>query len=96
MKIKKSILNNATLINNNQNLSIIDLATCEDILKNQYNINSNDSLIILKHENTSSNLKSSEKNIHYEIFEPYNKTKLNISFCENTTINLYTKITFSE
>ena len=93
---QKNILKNATLINNNQNLSIIDLATCEDILKNQYNINSNDSLIILKQENTSSNLKSSEKNIHYEIFEPYNKTKLNISFCENTTINLYTKMTFSE
>ena len=93
---QKSILKNTTLINNNQNLSIIDLATCEDILKAQYNISSNDSLIILKQENTNSNLKSSEKNIQYEIFEPYNKTKLNISFCEKTTINLYTKMTFSE
>ena len=93
---QKNILKNTTLINNNQNLSIIDLATCEDLLKAQYNISSNDSLIILKQENTNSNLKSSEKNIQYEIFEPYNKTKLNISFCEKTTINLYTKMTFSE
>ena len=95
-KNQLNILNNKTLINNNQNLSIIDLAKCEDILKKEYNINPNDSLIILKQENISTNLKSSEKNIKYEVFEPYNKTKLNLSLCEGTNINLYTKMTLSD
>ena len=90
------ILSNKTFINNNKNLSIINLTNCEDILKKEYNINPNDSLIILKQENISTNLKSSEKNVQYDVFEPYNKTKLNLSLCEETTINLYTKIIFSE
>ena len=94
-KNQLNILKNKTLINN-QNLSLIDLAKCEDILKKEYNINPNDSLIILIQENISSDLKSSEKNIKYEVFDPYNKNKLNLSFCEGTNINLYTKITLSE
>ena len=35
------------LINNHQNISIIDLGECETILKRQYNISENDSLIPL-------------------------------------------------
>jgi len=94
-KNQLNILKNKTLINE-QNLTIIDFENCENILKKEYNINQNDSLIILKQENLSTNIKSSEKNVQYEVFEPYNKTKLNLSLCEGTTINIYTKIIFSE
>ena len=87
-------LKNLSLSNNN--LSIIDFGKCEDILKNEYNINQNVSLIILKQENISNNIKASEKNVQYEIYEPYNKTKLNFSLCEGISINIYTKMTLSE
>ena len=65
---------------NERNLSIIDLNECEDILKEEYNISKNDPLIIFKQEKKTN--KASEKNISFEILEPYNKTKLNLSLCE--------------
>ena len=56
----------------------------------------NDDLIIIKTENTS-NIKSSEKNVQFEIFEPYNKTKLNISLlCKDTKVNIYVKMELNE
>ena len=55
--------------------SIIDLEICEIILKNYYNINTNDSLLIIKYEKIS-NI-SFERSFQYEIYEPYNLTKLN-------------------
>ena len=66
-------------LSNNQNLTILDLGECENILKKEYDINDTDSLIYLKKENI--NVKASEKDVQYEIFEPYNFTKLNISIC---------------
>ena len=78
---------------NNQNLSILDLGSCEIKLKQEYHINDKDSLIYLKQENTNS--KASEKNIQYEIYEPYNFTKLNLSICKDETINLYVKAELS-
>ena len=77
-KNEEKLLKNNGL--NNQNLSILDLGKCEDRLKNEYNIHDNDSLIYLKKENI--NVKSSEKDIQYEIYEPYNFTKLNLSICK--------------
>ena len=79
---------------NNQNLSILDLGLCETKLKKEYHIKENDSLIYLKQENKNS--KSSENKVEYEIFEPYNFTKLNLSICNNETVNLYVKIDLSE
>ena len=79
---------------NNHNLSILDLGQCETTLKKVYKIDEKDSLIYLKQENI--NTKPSEKNIQYEIYEPYNFTKLNLSFCEGNTINLYVKAELSE
>ena len=78
----------------NQSLSIIDLGQCEDKLKKEYHIKENDSLIYLKQENV--NAKPSEKNIQYEVYEPYNFTKLNLSICEGEKINIYVKMEFSE
>ena len=79
---------------NNQNLSILDLGECETTLKKHYHINESDSLIILKKENTSA--KSSEKNVEYEVFEPYNYKPLNLSICKGNTINIYVKAELSE
>ena len=73
-KNEKEILKNSFLYN--QNISILDLGTCEEKLKNEYNIQENDSLIFLKKENI--NVEPSEKNVNYEIYEPYNFTKLNL------------------
>ena len=91
-KNEKELLESNNL--NNQYLSIIDLNGCENKLKTAYHINNNDSLIYLKQEKT--NVKSSEKDIKYEIFEPFNFTKLNLSICEDETINLYVPIELSE
>ena len=79
---------------NDYNSSIIDLAECELLLKDKYNINKNNSLIFLKQEKITS--KSSEKNIKYECFDPYNKTKLNLSVCSGIYINLYVKLGLSD
>ena len=80
---------------NKMNISIIDLGHCEDLLKTGYKIDNDSSLIIVKNENVSKT-KSSEKNVQYDVFEPYNKTKLNLSLCEGTNINLYVKMELSE
>ena len=69
------------------NLTIIDIDECENILRDFYDINENISLIFLKSENLNSI--PSEKNVQYEIYEALNKTKLNLSLCEGTNINLY-------
>ena len=79
---------------NNYNLSILDISNCEAILKEKYNLNENVSLIILKKEKKSN--KASEREIQLEIYEPYNKTKLNLSFCQDTSINIYVKAELSD
>ena len=81
-------------ISDDYNLSIIDFSECEALLKKKYNINENDSLIFIKKENKTN--KASQKNIEYECFEPYNKTKLNMSICSNVDINIYVKLELSE
>ena len=80
-------------IPDNYSSSIIDLGECESILKQTYNLNENDNLIFIKKEKLSG--KSSEKEIEFEIFEPYNKTKLNLSFCSTNSINIYVKAELS-
>ena len=77
----------------NYSLSIIDLGECESKLKDEYNLNDNDTLIYIKKEKKSN--KSSEKDIEFEVFEPYNKTKLNLSLCYDTKINVYVKLELS-
>jgi len=79
---------------NNYNLSILDINNCETILKEKYNLNENDDLILLKKEKQSN--KASEKEVQLEIYEPYSKTKLNLSYCENTNINIYVKAELSD
>ena len=70
--------------NKENELSSVILGECETLLKEEYNINSNLSLLILKIEKTDN--KTNAKNVQYEIFHPINKTKLDLSICSNTSI----------
>ena len=81
-------------ISDDYDLSIIDLGECESKLKSVYGIKEEDSLIIIKQEKSSD--KASEKDIQYEIYEPYNKTKLNLSICSGININVYVKLDLSD
>ena len=40
--------------------------------------------------------KASEKDINFEVYEPYNKTKLNLSVCDEKSINIIIPATLSE
>ena len=80
--------------NNTNKVSVIDLGECEHLLKKHYQNNENASLIIMKFEKLS-NI-SSERSLQYEVYEPYHKTKLNLSICENITIDVYVPVILSE
>ena len=71
------------------NVSSIDLGTCEADLRSHYNISDNDSLIMLKIDLKNEDL--SQTYVHYELFDPYEYTLLNISFC-NSKITISTPI----
>ena len=88
-------INNLKGKNNNTNkFSVIDLGECGNLLKKHYHINQNISLIIVKFEKLTN--KSSERSLQYEVYEPYNKTKLNLSICENVNIDIYVPLVLSE
>ena len=82
--------------NNSNKFSVIDLGKCGSLLKKNYNINENSSLIIMKYEKVS-NI-SSERSLQYEVYEPINKTKSNLSICDNENINIdiYIPVILSE
>ena len=80
--------------NNDYNLSMIDLEDCIKSLKDEYHFDENTNLIILKYEKLSN--AALEKNVQYEIFEPYNKTQLNKSICKKDSFYLYIPTTLSE
>ena len=80
--------------NKTNKFSVLDLGKCETALKNYYHININDSLLIIKYEKIS-NI-SLERSFQYEIYEPYNLTKLDLSICFNTTIDVYTPVILSQ
>ena len=76
------------------NLSKIDLGECEYLLKDYYHINRNISLIIIKYEKITNN--PFERSLQYELYEPYNKTKLNLSICNNVSISIYIPVKLSK
>ena len=91
-KNELELLNNKS--KNVNNISIIDLGQCEDILRKEYHINEADYLIFIKNEVTSN--KPSEKNFNFEVYEPYFKKKVNLSLCDDIPINIYFPIELSE
>ena len=72
--------------NKNKNISNIDLGDCEDILRNEYNINKSYPLIIFKIDFKSPD--TLIPIIGYEIYSPLDNSKLDLSICNNTSITL--------
>ena len=61
-------------------MSMFNLKNCENLLKTEYNIPDNTSLVILKYEKVTGI--ASEKSIQYEIYNPLNNyQKLDLSIC---------------
>ena len=75
-------------------LSLIDLGDCEILLKNAYGIPLDTELIILKKERIDGDV--SDKDVTFDIFNPLNNQKLDMSICDNTTIDLYVPMQLSE
>ena len=72
--------------NDNPNVSSIDLGICEDRLKTKYNISKEDSLIILKSDVKNDDF--SAMYVQYEIYNPYNLKKLNLSYCYDVKVEV--------
>ena len=79
---------------NNNNISIIDLDKCEYILKDKYGLNYSIPLIIFKVEYKSSD--TLIPMIEYEFYHPLNHTKLDLSLCNVTEINLSIPVSIDE
>ena len=78
----------------NGNISTIDLGDCEGILKETYHINDSLSLIIFKIDYKSPD--TLMPIVGYEVYHPLNFSKLDLSYCDNTTIILSTPVTIDE
>ena len=76
-----------TANNDHQNISLIDFGQCEKILKKHYKI---DYLLVFKMDVKLSD--SEPTYIEYEVYSPINKTKLDLSLCEKTQIDIYVPI----
>ena len=77
--------------NKNKNISIIDFGACEEKLKHMYSL---DYIIILKIDILLSN--SSNIILKYEVYNPYNLEKIDLSVCNNMTINTYLPYSISD
>ena len=80
--------------NNYTNISSIHLGECEKILKKKYGIKDNETLIILKIDYKIPGLLIPI--IGYEVYEPLNKSKLNLSYCEQSSINYNIPVSIDE
>ena len=79
--------------NETSNLSVIDFKECSDLLKDEYGLDDDIDLIILKYENNTSN--ANEKSVQYEVYAPNTNTKLNLSVCSNVKIDIYIPVELS-
>ena len=80
--------------NETSNLSVIDFKECSDLLKDEYGLDDDIDLIILKYENNTSN--ANEKSVQYEVYAPNTNTKLNLSVCSNVKIDIYIPVELSQ
>ena len=80
--------------NNEYNISTIKLGECENILKNHYNISKDISLLIFKIDYYEE--RSSKPIIEYEIFHPLTKEKLDLTLCQNITIDTLISVLINE
>ena len=82
--------------NNNtySNVSTIKLGDCERILRDKYDIKDNETLIILKIDYNVTGLLIPI--IGYEVYHPRNKSKLDLSYCEESSITYNIPVSIDE
>ena len=80
--------------NKNNNISTINFGTCENKLRKVYQINETLPLIIFKIDYYPSDLLIPI--IAYEVYHPINKSKLDLSYCEDILVELNIPVSIDE
>ena len=70
----------------NPNISSVDLGDCEAILKNKYDIDDDESLLIFKTDIKSPDL--TQTYVQYEIYDSIKLTLLDLFYCKDTNITI--------
>ena len=78
----------------NTNISSIDIGICEERLRSQNHIPKNLSLIILKLDKKNEDL--TKTYVGYELYNPLNLDKLNLSICRDLRININTPVQLND
>ena len=76
------------------NISTINLGECENILRDQYNISDNLTLIIFKVDYYMPGILIPV--IGYEVYHPLNKSQLDLTYCKDTFIKLNIPVSINE
>ena len=85
-----------SLLNNiKSEFSVIDLKNCTKKLNKEIGREEDADLIILKYENENQ-VDVNKKSIQYEIYNPENNNKLDLSVCSDTKIDIYIPVQLSE
>ena len=90
-----SVQNQKNKINNN--ITIIDLGECENLLRLFYNKTNNETLYFMIFEITQDEMKA--KKIEYDVYcklSEYNLEKLNLSVCRNSEVSISIPIIITE
>jgi surface protein len=82
--VKYEIVDTNYNYNDDKDISVIKLGECENKLKNKYNINKNESLIIFKIDIYPEGFLIPM--VEYEIYDSENKTLLNLDVCQDINI----------
>ena len=82
------------LLKDDTDLPWLDLSTCGEVLKAYYNINSDQSLIILKYGLISD--LTYEGELQFEVYDPVTFQKLNLSLCNESNVNLIISLPLSD
>ena len=77
-----------------EDISSIQLGECEKILKKEYKIDENLPLIIFKIDHFVPGILIPV--IGYDIFDPINKTKLNLTYCKNEIVDFQIPVSLNE
>ena len=78
----------------NNNISTIKLGECENVLKEKYNISKDDPLLIFKIDAKIEGFSSTV--VEYEVYHPITKEQLNLTYCQNTSIEIQIPVTIDE
>ena len=78
----------------NNNISTIKLGECENVLKEKYNISKDDPLLIFKIDAKIEGFSSTV--VEYEVYHPITKKQLNLTYCQNTSIEIQIPVSIDE